>query len=103
MHDKNANCDRDFATGDQFVKNSGGVVLNAILADKYAGRLGWVVLLGDVNPVIAISAWKDLGIFEAVFGDFAFRYSLILGISQSGDGQHQCGKGYEQSHLGVVS
>ena len=51
--------DRDFFALNQAVEDLGGLVLDAILVDVDAGGLGGIVLLGDVDPVVAGRPGED--------------------------------------------
>ena len=71
MHDEDADRDRHLLLRDQLVEDRRGVVLDAVLVDVHAGRLGGVVLLRHVDPVVADRAGEDLALVEGVLGDFA--------------------------------
>ena len=71
VHDEDADGDRHFLLVDQLVEDRRRVVLNAVLIDVDAGRLGRVVLLRHVDPVVADGAGEDLALVEGVLGHFA--------------------------------
>ena len=83
MHDEHPNRHRHVAAGDQLVEHLRRVVLDAILVDVNAGGLCRVVLPGDVNPIIAVSAREDLAIAERPLQDFPLRRG-ILGPDHAG-------------------
>ena len=66
---------------DQLVEDGRRVELDAVLVDVHAGRLGRVVLLGHVDPVVAHGAGEDLALVEGVLRDLALRHGgSLLGL-----------------------
>ena len=84
----------------------GGIlVAAAVLKDHEAGGLGGVVLLGHINPVVALGAGEYLARGEGVFGHFPVgRIGLGLGIGaervvvrgKGGDGEGDRGESREE-------
>ena len=89
---------------DQLVEDLGRLVLHAVLADEQAGRLGRVILLGHVDPVVAHRAGEDLALVERVLGDLALRRRAgRLGVVGAGgtavEGEEQSQEDGEEARL----
>ena len=62
--DEHADDDGHLLLVDQLIEDLRRLVLDAVLVDVQAGRLLRVVLLGDVDPVVAHRAREDLALVE---------------------------------------
>ncbi len=74
VHDEHADDDRHLPLVDELVEDGGRVELDAVLVDVHAGRLGRVVLLRHVDPVVAHRAGEDLAPVEGVLRDLPLRH-----------------------------
>ena len=82
--DEDADGHRDLARSDEIVEHRrraeiavGGDEAAAVEKDHHASGLGGVVLLGDVNPVVAHCAREDRRICPSMFRDRAARHALL--------------------------
>ncbi len=97
-----------FMTVDQLIEHHWGVVLDAVLIHVEACGLGWVVLLGDIDPAVADRAGKYLAVGKIEFGDFALGRRLgrprrLVGPQRSeSPGDQQCAQRDEAAGKGDV-
>jgi hypothetical protein len=78
MHHEDADDDRHLLLMDEIIEDGRGVVLEPVLVDVHARRLGRIVLLGHVDPVVAYRAGENLALMERILGDLSLRHRGVL-------------------------